>query len=93
MSVDCRSIEEMLGEQAERIHLCSIFEDGSSFPPKEEVSSDQLTEEQIADALRQSNVRFMAETHKDGLAYLPIETRYFSGQKPASGPWIGCSNC
>lgn len=88
ISVNWRSIEEMLGENAGRTHACSIYTDDGAFPPKGETYTDQLTEEQIAEVLHQTNVRFMAETHKDGVPYLPIETRYFSSTKPVSGPWI-----
>ena len=88
ISVNWRSIEEMLGENAGRTHACSIYTDDGAFPPEGETYTDQLTEEQIAEVLHQTNVRFMAETHKDGVPYLPIETRYFSSTKPVSGPWI-----
>ncbi len=88
MSVDWRSIEEMLGEDAERTHTCSIHANDGAFPPKGEMHTDQLTEEQIAEVLQQTNVRFMAETHKNGIPYLPIETRFFSSIKPVSGPWM-----
>ena len=92
MSVDWRSIEELPGEDAKRTHSCSIHVNDGSFPPKEEVYADQLTEEQIVEILRQANVRFMAETYKDGIPYMPIETRYFSSVKPVSGPWIEYPN-
>lgn len=92
MSVDWRSIEEMLGEDAERTHTCSIHADDGAFPPKGETHTDQLTEEQIAEVLQQTNVRFMAETHKNGIPYLPIETRFFSSIKPVFGPWIESPN-
>lgn len=88
MSVDWRSIEEMLGEDARRTHTSSIHANDGAFPPKDETNTDQLTEEQIADVFQQTSVRFMAETHKDGVPYLPIEIRYFSSTKPVSGPWI-----
>lgn len=92
MSVDWRFIEEMLGEDAGRTHTCSVHVDDGAFPPKGETYTGQLAEEQIAEVLQQTNVRFMAETHKDGILYLPIETRFFSSIKPVSGPWIESPN-
>ena len=92
VSVDWRSIKEMLGEEAKRTHTCYIHVNDGSFPPKEEVCADQLTEEEIAKILRQTNVRFMAETYKDGIPYMPIETRYFSSVESTSGPWIKSPN-
>lgn len=92
VSVDWRSIEETLGEDAKRTHSCSIHVNDGSFPTKEEVCADQLTEVQIVEILQQTSVRFMAETYKDGIPYMPIETRYFSSVKPISGPWIEYPN-
>lgn len=92
VSVDWRSIKEMLGENAERTHACAIYIDDGSFPPAEKVCSDQFTEKQIGEFLQQADVRFMAESHKDGMPHLPIEARYFSSAKPISGPWIESPN-
>ena len=88
MAVDWRTIKDMLGEEPQRTHTCTIFRDSGSFPPQEKVFSDQIAEEQIDDILHQAGVRFMAESYKDGKPYLPIETRYFSSVKLAAGPWI-----
>lgn len=92
VSVDWRSIEETLGEDAKRTHSCSIHVNDGSFPTKEEVCADQLTEVQIVEILQQTSVRFMAETYKDGIPYMPIEARYFSSMEPVSGPWIESPN-
>ena len=86
IAVNWSSIEEMLGEQADRLHECSICPIEDGFPPKPQ-STDQLTEDQIAEVLRRSNVKFMADTFKDGLPFLPIEIRYFSCATPKTGPW------
>lgn len=93
LSVDWRSIEDMLGENIERLHTCAIYTDDGSFPPKNETYSNQFTEEQICEILKQADTQFMAETYKDGVPYLPIEHRYFSALKPTSGPWIQNPNC
>ena len=86
VAVNWSSIQEMLGEKANRRHECSICAIGDAFPPKPQ-DSDQLTETQIAEVIRMSNVQFMADVHKDGLPFLPIEVRYFSCVAPKSGPW------
>lgn len=87
VSVDWRSIQEMLGENGGRVHACSICIDDNSFPPKVEDSND-FTEDQICEILNKAGVEYMAEKHKDNVLYLPIEVRWFACHKPEIGPWI-----
>lgn len=87
VSVDWRTIQEMLGEDGGRLHECSICVDNGAFPP-ETVETHSLTETQIGEILHQAKVAYMAEIYKDGVPYLPTEIRYFSNVHPKEGPWV-----
>ncbi|MCM1569154.1 MAG: hypothetical protein NC081_06870 [Roseburia sp.] len=87
ISIDWHSVQEMLGENSQRSHECSICSNDGAFPPKAE-ETVTLSEEDACNVLHQAKPAYMAEIHKDGISYLPIEIRYFSVAEPQVGPWI-----
>lgn len=91
ISIDWRTIREMLGEDGNRLHECSICTESSTFPP-ENAETHSLTETEIFEILHQANVAYMADVYKAGVPYLPIETRYFSNVQPKAGPWVQSPN-
>ena len=87
VSVDWHTIQEMLGEDENRLHACSICENGDVFPPNA-VETTELNESQICEILSKARVGFMAETYTGNSPLMSIKMRFFSNAKPTTGPWM-----
>ena len=83
LGVNWEGIQEMLGENKQRLHLCTLHTNTSSFPSAAE-RERSFTEEQIKAILCQGNPRWMKEVYENGDFLKPISVRYFAVDKPKS---------
>lgn len=87
LGVNWEGIQEMLGENKQRLHLCTLHTNTSSFPSAAE-RERSFTEEQIKAILCQGNPRWMKEVYENGDFLKPISVRYFAVDKPKSEGWL-----
>lgn len=88
LGVDWEEIQEMLGEDKQRLHLCALHPNIPSFPSPAE-REHSFTEGEIMEILRRVNPCWMREIYKNGNLFESITARYFAVDKPKSEGWLG----
>lgn len=88
LGVDWEGIQEMLGEDKQRLHLCSLHPNIPSFPSPAE-REHSFTEEEIMEILRRGEPHWMKESYEKGELFDPISVRYFAAVEPESEGWLG----
>lgn len=88
LGVDWEGIQEMLGEDKQRLHLCTLHPNIPSFPSPTE-REHSFTEGEIMEILRRVNPCWMKEIYKNGNLFESIIARYFAVDEPKSEGWLG----
>lgn len=88
LGVDWEGVQEMLGEDKQRLHLCALHPNIPSFPSPAE-RKHSFTEEEIMEILRRVNPCWMKEIYKNGNLFESITARYFAVDEPKSEGWLG----
>lgn len=86
-SVDWQGIREMLGEEKDRKHVCSLHPYTEGFLSTAQNTAN-FSEEEIRTIIRNSDIRWMRETYEQDNPLYPILTRYFSAVEPKAGQWL-----
>lgn len=88
LGVDWEGIQEMLGEDKQRLHLCTLHPNIPSFPSPTE-REHSFTEGEIMEILRRGEPHWMKESYEKGELFDPISVRYFAAVEPESEGWLG----
>lgn len=88
LGVDWEWVQEMLGEDKQRLHLCTLHQNIPSFPSPAE-REHSFTEGEIMEILRRVNPCWMKEIYKNGNLFESITARYFAVDEPKSEGWLG----
>ena len=88
LGVDWEGVQEMLGEDKQRLHLCTLHQNIPSFTSPAE-REHSFTEGEIMEILRRVNPCWMKEIYKNGNLFESITARYFAVDEPKSEGWLG----